>query len=114
MKILAQNEKEFYELVRTFRYLHDFTVWYKTFNWKFWQWISSRSIFTYHGECLDLYKYPLLNSLAHLYRIEHAHLEDESGIEESIELKKLLQIDKTIQNTLEWYEKWKLESKDER
>ena len=106
MKILASNKKEFDELTRTFKYLHDFTVWYKTFNWKFWQWISYRSIFNWHGVCLDQEEYPLLRSIVHLYRIKYAHLEGDNGIKESEELKKIFQIDPKVEDTLKLYEEW--------
>ena len=89
MKIIADNAQEFEELVKTFKYLHDFTVWTKKFNFKFWQWLRYQGIFIWQGNCLDLEEYPLLNSMAHLYRIKHAHLEGSGGIEESIELKKI-------------------------
>lgn len=93
MKIIAKNEQEFEELVRTFRYLHDFTIWTKKFNWKFWQWVFFRSCFICRGECLNLEEYPLLNSLVHLYRIKHAHLEGPCGIIESNYLKDILYIE---------------------
>jgi hypothetical protein len=88
MKIIAESQEEFEELIRTFKYMHDFTVWNKKFNFKFWQWISCKSVFTWEGYWLDQNNYPLLGSLIHYYRIKHAHLEGESGIEESEYLKK--------------------------
>lgn len=103
MKLLAHDKEEFEELVKTFQYLHDFTTWKIIgINWKFWQWVRDRTIFNYQGECLDLLKYPLLNSLVHLYRIKYAHLET-NGKEESEELHKLFQINKNCINTLQWY-----------
>jgi len=105
MQILAHDEKEFTELIRTFRYLHDITHWKRMgINWKFWQWFSYRSIFIIEGHCLNLWAYPLLNSIAHLYRIEYAHLEGELGIEESEYYKKIFRIDNKVENTLKLYE----------
>ena len=105
MKIIAHDIEEFEELVRTFKYLHDVTHWEITgINWKFWQWFSNRTIFNYQGRCLNLEEYPLLNSIAHLYRIKHAHLET-NGLEESEYLKKLFVIDTNCINLLEEYKK---------
>ena len=93
MKIIAENKEEFDELKRTFLYLHDVTHWKRLgFNWRFWQWYWMKSIFNYEGVCLDLEKYPLLNSMVHLYRVDHAHLEGKNGKLESIELNKMFYI----------------------
>lgn len=89
MKIIADNKEEFDEIVRTSVYLHDFSVeTNKRINWKFWQWFyindEGRLYFDPHNAdyvCLDLDEYPVLNSLAHLYRIKHAGTET-NGMEE--------------------------------
>ncbi len=76
MKIVAENEEEFERIVKLSRYLHDFYV--ETNE----DYIS-----------LDLDKYPELNVLAHLYRIEHAYKEGPNGVLEQAELEKIFYIE---------------------
>lgn len=102
MKIIANDKEEFEEIVRTSRYLHDFC--YETnkrFNWKFWNWlyIDDDGLFCTNFiisdyMCLDLDEYPVLNSLAHFYRIKHAGTEGPHGMEEQKALEAAFYIEK--------------------
>jgi hypothetical protein len=95
MKIIAKNKKEFNEIIEVCKYLHDFC--YPRIigiEWNPIQWYWNRSFYKVEYCCLDLEKFPILNSLVHLYRIKHAHLEGKNGIEESKALKKIFYIEK--------------------
>jgi len=94
MKIIAESEEEFEELIRTFKYMHDFCYPARgSFNWRFWQWIPERSIFNTYYPCLDQEEYPLLSSMIHFYRVKHAHLEGVNGILESNFIKRSFYIE---------------------
>jgi hypothetical protein len=73
MKIIAKSKKEFNLIVKASKELHD-----------------NFSINTDD---------PIINTLAHLYRIKHAHLEGANGIEESKALKKMFYIAKKSKKT---------------
>lgn len=83
MKILAKDQSEFEDIIRTSKYLHDFVVeTNKRLNLKFWRWWYINDDGEIHFDpytsdfiCLDLWEYPILNTIAHLYRIEHADSE---------------------------------------
>ena len=51
MKLKVKSKKEYNEVLKTARYLHDFVVW------------DNKG----RGVCLDFDKYPLLNQFAHMY-----------------------------------------------
>lgn len=66
MKLKVKNKKEYKEVLRTARYLHDFVVWDEKGN----------------GYGLDFDKYPLLNQLAHMYE----HDDNEEILKSLIEI----------------------------
>lgn len=70
MKVIAKSKREFEDIVRASKIIHD------------------------HLD-FDLNENPILLRLAHLYRIKHAHFEGERGKAESRFLKKVFFVKKS-------------------